>query len=238
AAPPQGKIIVPANPPQLRLAALRASETFDPDLLLPLLADEKETIRNQACVLASKRLTREQNAALIRRLLQPPRLQADDLDKIIYRFFDEAKQSAAMLCGMTGADPAALDQMWRDFADRRGVRELVQLAYWMQGQPVPDVKDPLDMATKAMMLDIMPKQTMLLALLHKGESIALDTLLTPRGDPRADLLKLLDQDRWWFVLEAYLPPDAPRLNVWGDPDLARFQIELLRDWYVLNRRAK
>ena len=235
---PGGRVIVPVAPPQLRLAALRAAETIEPEQLLPLLADESETIRNQACVLAWKRLTREQNAALIRRLMDPPKLNADDLDRIISRLLDEAKQSAAMLAGMTGADPKALDQMWRDFSDRRGIRELIQLAFWMQGQPVPDVKDPVDMATKAMMLDVMPKQTMLLAFLHKGEPLALDTLLTPRGDPRADLLKLLDQDRWWFVLEAYLPEGAPRLNVWGDPDLARFQIELLRDWYVLNRHQR
>jgi len=65
---------------------------------------------------------------------------------------------------------------------------------------------------------------------------ALDALLTPHAgmDPR--LPELLDTRRWWRVLRAALPESAPPLWHWADEPLIRFQLQVLRAWYVVHRR--
>lgn len=219
---------------QIRLAMLRAMEQPTVDDLLPLFLSEKSTIRDQACIIAVDRLPADQIALLIRRLMQPVDLKGDPL-KPVYRYHDGAKLSAAMLSGMTGQETALLQRMAVDFADRAGIIEIIQLALWMQKLPVPGIGNMQTRAEQLLARDDLPYSTVLLALLHQREPVALERLLTPRGDQQPRLLPLLDEDRWWFVVEHYLPKDAPRLWVWADNELARFQLDLLRNWHVVNR---
>ncbi len=65
-----------------------------------------------------------------------------------------------------------------------------------------------------------------------GKMTAADML---KPAERITLVRLLDELRWWYVLNRYLPEDAPRFDVWGDPLLMQFQVDTLRNWYLLNR---
>ena len=49
-----------------------------------------------------------------------------------------------------------------------------------------------------------------------------------------DLIDLLVHKRWWRVLKKYLPADAPLdLSLWADEEVQQFQIDVLRNWYLL-----
>jgi hypothetical protein len=221
---------------QVRMAILRAAVEPKSEDFLPLLLSEKSAVRDQACILAAGRLPTEQVAALVRRLMKP--LDKRDPFAPVYRYDDSAKRSAAILAGLTGVEADLLLRMAGDFEHRRGVIEIIQLGLWMQHQRIAGAPDMAARAAQLLYRDDLPASTVLLALLHRKSPAALDYLLTPRGDQNPRLLKLLDEDRWWFVLDHFLPQDAPRLWVWADNDLARFQLDLLRDWYVLNRRKQ
>jgi len=219
---------------QVRLAILRATAEPKPDDFLPLLASDEATVRDQACIIAAQRLSKDQVAGLVRRLLKPLDLKGDPFQPV-FRYQDGAKYSAAILAGLTGVESNLLERMASDFADRTGVIEIVQLGLWMQGQPIAKVPDMRTKARQLLMRTDLPASTVLLALLHQRDPLALEHLLTPRGDQNPKLLTLLDEQRWWHVLEHFLPKDAPRLWVWADNDLARFQLDLLRNWHVLHR---
>lgn len=219
---------------QIHLAILRAMAAPVSEDFLPLCLSEKSAIRDQAVVLASKRLPADETAKLIRTLMAPLDLKGDPL-KPVYRYHDEAKLSAAMLIGLTGNEVDLLHRMAEDFAGRIGIIEIIQLALWMQNQPVPSITDMTPRAHQFLLREDLPASTVLLALLHRNDPLALERLLTPRGDQRPELLRMLDVDRWWYVLENHLPDDAPRLWIWADNELARFQLDLLRNWYVVNR---
>ncbi len=219
---------------QIHLAILRAMAAPAGEDFLPLCISEKSAIRDQAVSLAARRLPADETARLIRTLLAPLDLKGDPL-KPVYRYHDEAKLSAAMLIGLTGNEVGLLHRMADDFAGRTGVIEIIQLALWMQDQPVHAIADMTARAHQFLLREDLPAGTVLLALLHRNDPLALERLLTPRGDQRPELLRMLDVDRWWYVLENHLPDDAPRLWIWADNELARFQLDLLRNWYVVNR---
>lgn len=248
--------------PTLRLAAIRAG-VIEPDrqtLIELMLVDDPE-LRDLAAVTAAQLLTQQQAAALVARMWRPPDPSGDD--RSIYRFNDHAKRSGAILAGLTDAAPALLAQAADDFAANWAVHQIVLLGRWMQGADVKPklhfaskggtsgsgdqkasaendgkAESSFDMARYAVTImshEDIPESTVLLALLHRREVVALDILLQPRRDRPADLLPRLIGKRWQRVLDHALPADAPRLTVWADPELARFQIDLLRWWYALNR---
>ena len=227
--------------PALALAAFRAMAEPKPDLLLPLLAHDEAVVRDQACIAAVQRLTKDEVAGLVRRLLQPPpkpiKGKDVDLDQPIFRYHDGAKISAAILSGLAGVEAELVDRTIEQFADRPRIGDMMKLGQWMRPglarSPAPDYAAH---AEKMLMLDDFPRSTILLAMLHVKHPTAMDSLLRPRAEANPLAIKLFDEERWWFVLEHFLPPDAPKLWVWADPQLARFQLDLLRDWYLLNRR--
>ncbi len=221
---------------QIRLAYVRAMEKPAVADLLPLCLSESATVRDQACVIAAKRLSSEQVGELARILVKPVNLKGGP-DQPVYRYDDGAKRSAAMLLGLTGEQPVLLRQMASDFGSLPGIIEIVQLGLWMQNQSIEGVPDMAARARQMLFRDDLPISTVLLALIHMKDPIGMEMLLIPRGDQNPRLLKLLDEERWWFVLEHYLPAQAPRLWVWADNELARFQLDLLRNWYVVNRHG-
>jgi hypothetical protein len=107
-----------------------------------------------------------------------------------------------------------------------------RLGLWMAGDDTA-IDIP---ATSLLTRSDLPKTTIILAMLHRKDYAALNALLNPRGETGFDLVELLDQSRWWWVLSRYLPDDAPPVWVWADSDLEQFQIDVLRDWYLTHRQ--
>lgn len=222
-------------PEMVRVAQFRTAKIDQKliSLVTPLFLSESPEIRDLACVIAAQRLSTEQCASIVRALWRRPKA-GDSPDQPIYIFSDHAKISGAILAGLSGVEPHALDRMAIDFVDRWLVRDMIHLAQWMQGRP-PAGKDYAQYAANLLVRDDVPRSTILLSLLHRRPDIALDYLLTPRGDLNIELIELLEQYRWWHVLKHYLPANAPRIELWADPQLIAFQVDLLRNWYALNR---
>ena len=204
---------------QVQLAATAVSFNPDPAEIEPLFHSLHPTMRDGACLVATQRFSKTQNTALIRSLLN--------------NFDDRAKMSGAIVSGLTGLHSELLQQR-SEVEDVPTVALVMRLGLWMQGRLAK-----LDKSVEALLTrDDLPTTTILLAMLHRGGRFtpaALDYLLNPHGEPQFDLIELLDQLRWWYVLKPYLPSGAPPLWVWSDPGLEDFQVDVLRDWYLINR---
>jgi hypothetical protein len=181
-----------------------------------VLGADDPALRDLACFSAARTL---------------PAVAIDDLiTSLLADFDDHAKISGAVLSGLTGRQGDLLEQrLARE--DNGTVKMMMRVGLWMQGRP-PDMSKQIG---GLFARGDIPTTTLLLALLHRGDKLALDYLLNPRGEPRLNLIELLDQRRWWRVLELYLPNDAPPFWPWADPHLEAFQVEVLRNWYLLHR---
>lgn len=195
-----------------------ADRTFDQQQVRRLLVSPEPPLRDAGCVLAVHDLPPESLPGLIRDMLQDPR--------------PEAKQSGAILSGLTGEAADLLRSTLESQSDWAQSRVL-WLGLWMQGDPEAD--DVIDPAALLAQGDV-PRSTILLAMLHRHDPLAYDVLLNPQGEAPGDLGTLLDDYGWWRVLNQYLPADAPRWRPTETPALQLHQIDLLRDWYLLNRR--
>lgn len=225
------RIGIPANMPDiLRLAAVAAMADPTPQHLMPLFTAPRATLRDLACVVAADRFSHDKNAQLVASLLN--------------HFNDDAKRSGAILAGLTGLHPELLAKKARH-EDIWSVRQIMSLGLWMQTPRTPSAAGlPSDTPSLAatptgarglLTRDDLPTSTVLLAMLHQGQPAAWDFLFNPQGEEQIDLLEWFSQARWWRVLGRYLPTDAPPFWVWADPALAQFQIDLLREWYLLHR---
>ena len=215
--------ITDTTPDLLRWAAVASMIDPQPHDLKGLFASPRPAMRDLACVLAAQRFSPQQNQLLVTALLND--------------FNDDAKVSGAILAGLTGLEPKLLAKKQR-YEDIWWVGQMMLLGMWMQGQALPQGIDMNELASGLLLRSDMPTTTILLAMLHQGRHerlAAIDYLLNPRGEERVPLVELFDQSRWWYVFERYLPPDAPPFWVWADPQLAQFQVDQLRDWYLLNR---
>ncbi len=207
-------------PDLLRWAAVAVMKNPSPADLRYVFASPRPAMRDLACLVAAQRFSPQQNEALAASLLTD--------------FNDDAKCSGAILAGLTGSQPKLLAKKQRH-EDIWHVQQVMALGMWMQGQALPNGVDIEQLAPNLLLRPDVPTTTVLLAMLHKGHPAAMDYLLNPKGEERLSLTQLFDQSRWWYVLRSYLPPDAPLFWVWGDPDLAQFQVDVLRDWYLLAR---
>lgn len=222
-----------AAPLLLRVAA--AGREFGPSaaVLEPAYRSEIPTLRDIAAVRTAAGLPQSDPAdaaALTRSLL------AD--------YNDDAKKSGAILAGMTRTNLDLLRKRY-EAEDMHDVRMVMRLGLWMAGQDAG-----MNATVARSMLareDLGIGSTVLLAMLHRGledplaAREALDYLFNPRGDPSVDLVELFDKFRWWYVMEAYLPQlfdePAPPFWLWADPALQRFQVDVLRDWYLIHRHT-
>jgi hypothetical protein len=207
------------KPPLLRVQTVAVSTAPHIGDLRPAFLSPIAPIRDLACLVAADKFNEQTLEGMI----------AD----LIGDYSDEAKMSAAILSGITG--------LRADLIRRRMVNEhlwsaqqVQRLGLWMQG-----AHPELDGRVQDLLLrDEVPTTTVLLAMLHRGERVAaLDYLLNPRGEPRLDLVELFDQARWWHVLRRYLPADAPPFWPWADPQLEAFQVDVIRDWYLVRRAS-
>jgi len=210
-------------PPALRLGAVAGMTDPQPDDLRPLFTAPGFVMRDLACIVAADRFSDDDNRTLISSLLND--------------FNDHAKRSGATLAGLTGLHPQLLAKKARD-EDIWSVRQIMYLGMWMQGKTPIENGTEIDMdqlAPGLLTRTDLPTTTILLAMLHRKHPQALDYLFNPRGEERLDLIELFDQFRWWRVISRYLPDDAPPFWPWADAELEQFQIDLMRDWYLLNR---
>ena len=200
----------------LRIAAARKMPAPAPDMLEDAFMSRHATVRDLACLVAVERFEGEALKSLAHSLLT--------------NLNNEARMSGAILSGLTG--------MHTDFVQQRAteeenwpLRQIMQLGLWMQGER-PEMRRRV---TGLLARRDVPMSTVLLALLHKGHPEGMDYLLAPRSAPPPDLHGLLVRYRWWHVLRTHLPADAPPLWLWADQRLQRFQIDVLRAWYLLHR---
>jgi len=217
----------------LRVAA--AGREFGPSVqtLEPAYRSELPTLRDIACVRTLAGLPGSDPGA-IEALTQS--LLAD--------YNDDAKKSGAILAGMTRTNLDLLRKRY-EAEDMPDVRVVMRLGLWMAGDG--DILTPAVARSLLGREDLGVGSNVLLAMLHRGledpaaAREALDYLLNPRGDPSIDLVELFDKFRWWYVMQAYLPrlfdEPAPPFWLWADTELQRFQIDVLRDWYLIQRHT-
>jgi len=218
---PVDRVRVPIHdgmPDMQRLAAVAVTQQPQAGDLQRLFESTQPQMRDGACIVAVQRFDEAQLAALI--------------EELLWNYSDEARMSGAILSGMTGLQGDLLAQRAED-QTVWSVQQVMHLGLWMQGR-----MDELEgQAAYMLMRDDLPRSTILLAMLHRQPQAALDYLFNPRGLPPVDLLEWLDHYRWHRVLRHYLPADAPPLWHWADESLKRFQIEVLRNWYLLRRHV-
>ena len=213
--------ILATTPDLLRVMTTRITRTPNPVALLRPLASPEPAMRDLAATVAAQRLTDEQNAALI--------------DQLLTDYDDNARRGGAILAGLTGQ---RLDLLRRltDAEHDWATQQVMRLGLWMAGV-LPEFDDTVD---GLVLREDVPVTTVLLAMLEHGGDAryrALEFLLNPRGEPILDLVELLDRQRWWYVLEGYLPEplkaEAP-FWPWADAELEVFQIDVLRDGFLVN----
>ena len=233
--PGSRKTMLIANQSDLiRVQATVASASPQPNLLTPTFDSEVPMMRDLACIVAAERFTKEQNEELIKTLLKD--------------FNDDNKRSGAMLAGLTNIrarghfglgeqkDEVDLLQHVSGYGNYH-LKQITRIALWMQGRLDGVTEDEFRFELDAMLArgDI-PTTTVLLAMMHMKRPEALDYLINPREQERLSLIELFDKFRWWPVIRRYLPDDAPPFWVWGDPLVEQFQVDLLREWYLINRQ--
>lgn len=206
--------ITPQTGPVLRLAIARHGRRCTPAMLWPVFAQADSALRDEACMLAVRRLEPGTCRRLIARLLRAHR--------------PAQRQAGALLAGMTGdhhdllRDVLAAENDWPTAV-------VMRLGLAMQvgrGGPAAAVLDRNNL----------PASTVLLTLLMQGNRMAWNHLLGPTGYDDAKLDNLLRRQRWWFVLKPLLGPHAPTYWLWASASLRRFQLQVLRQWYLLHRQ--
>lgn len=213
--------IVGGTPDLLRVMTTRIARTPNPEAMLSPLASPEPAMRDLAAVVAAERLTSEQNAALI--------------DRLLGDYSDDAKRGGAILAGLTGQRLDALRER-ADFENNWSTQQVMRLGLWMAGT-LPEFGQTVD---GLVLREDVPVTTVLLAMLEHGGDAryrALEFLLNPRGEPVLDLIELLDRQRWWYVLRDYLPEplvEGAPFWPWADADLEAFQVDVLRDGFLVN----
>ena len=214
-APGTARLDLDATTPDLhRLAGYRAVAKAPTDILMPLFHRARSELRDQACIAAAHRLDAQGRAALI--------------DRLIGAFDDDAKMSGAILAGLCGRSMDVLERRV-EIEDAWAVRQVQRLGLWMGGR----LEMHPDQVRALLAQERIPASTVLLALLHRDPNAGLTWLLNPEGEPPVDLVELLVRYRWWYVLESFLPEDAPPLWLWADANLQHLQLDVLRNWHLL-----
>lgn len=208
------------TPDLIRLHIVRVGEDSTPEDLMRVFNADAPEMRDLACMTAIARFTDEQNRELAKEL--------------ILRFTNAYRTSGAILAGLLPTE--ALDERLLELLRLRAesgddwiVQQHYKLALAMHGL-APDGFNPQSLMGRR---DI-PKTTMILALAHTGDLAGFDWLLNPFAEPPVDLVLVFDAMRYWSVVRRYLP-DAPEFSYWATAPVQRTEIEILRDWYLLNR---
>jgi len=201
-------------PGLVRAAAVRVARHVSEDDWLNAFDSEYAGVRHLAALAAMERLDRETLNTLARKLSRT--------------FYDNERMGSAMLIGLAGLDARTL----RDRLKRESVwvvKQHVRLGLLMIGEPIDVDFDAL------LLRSDMPRQSVIVAMLHTGRIEGFDQLLRPLSGDGGALRDELDRLRFWPMLKRYLPPDAPRFDTWADPATQQLQCDALRAWYLVNR---
>ncbi len=210
-------------PDSIKLAVLRAADAIKPDDIYPLLSHDAAHIRDQACIIAWQQMPKKDQGELVAKLLKD--------------YNDNAKMSGGFLAGLTGTQPELLARRVRD-EDVWAVQQILRLGLFMQtpGEPIRPFTQDHDNLRGLLMRPDLPRSTITLGLLFKHDDGPLEFLFNPRGEPYLPLIEMFDDKRWWHALEPVMPNNMPGFEVWADPGLMTFQIDLMRNWYLVNKR--
>jgi hypothetical protein len=236
------------------LMATRRDPSLVPELMLTTLWDDSSTTRDLACLVAMERLDAEGLATLVRDSLNAYSDKAKMAGALLAGLSDTRPTSIAgpirdvrhtleaqgsKVDFNTWTDQQLLDVGLKrtDLLEQRErtedtweVKQVMRLGLWLQGR-LPEMDGNVEPLLAS---NHIPRTHVLFAMLHHGDPIAFEVLFAPRGETGVDLLQLLSTLRWWYILQRYLPADAPQLTVWADDDWQRMQIDLLRNWYLLH----
>jgi hypothetical protein len=201
-------------PPLLRIASVKAAHDPQAGWLEPVWSTDSPPLRDLACAVAARRFDRTTRAALIERLL-------NDLN-------DHHKQAGAIIAGLTGQQTELLQKRMTE-ENVWAVRVLMQVALWMQDEQNKG-QSPIPLLQRR----DLPRSTLLLALLHRKPTRALNHVFQDPGYSDQALMRFFDHHRAWQVWRPHLPSDAPRFWLWADSTLQRFQVQVLRQWYRLH----
>ncbi len=193
-----------------------AEARYDKPAILALLLSPDAPLRDVGCVLAVRDL---EPGDLIRLI---PELLSDTTD--------DARMAGAILVGVTGLHTDLLHQQIDSQTDWV-TASVMKLGLWMHSDEMAGEVQPEALLAHG---DV-PRTTVILAMLHRQDAQALEVLLNPRGETPDDLALLLENYGWWRVLDRYLPEDAPRWQSDTNASEQQLQIDLLRDWYLVNR---
>jgi hypothetical protein len=193
-----------------------AEPRYDRQAIDNLLRSPEAALRDVGCVLAVRDLA------------------PGDVDTMTIELLSdttpEARMAGAILCGVTGRHAEELSQSIAKQTDWI-TATVMRLGLWMQDRDTGQAVNPLNLLARR---DI-PRTTLIFAMLHGDDPLALEALLNPQSEAPGDLARLLEDYGWWRVLDRYLPEDAPRWRHGTGTELQQLQIDLLRDWYLVNR---
>ncbi len=206
-------------PDLIRLQAVRASATATPRDLMWVFESEIAAVRDLACVIAFERFDPSQ----VRELA----------DALLRSFNRRQRMAGGILAGMLQPDEERVELM-KLRLDRD--RDWLVRVHMRLGLAMLDRAEPgfVHVATGLLTRDDVPRTTIIMALLHMGRLDGTDYLLDPFAPAPVELTMVFDQLRFGPVLRRYLPP-LPEFRVWADRDRQRFQIDVIRDWYLLHR---
>ncbi|MDH3584962.1 MAG: hypothetical protein OER86_12190 [Phycisphaerae bacterium] len=207
------------TPDLIRLHAVRVSKSALPGDLLPVFRSAGASLRDLACHVARERFTDQECRDLA--------------EALISSFHDEHRMGGAILAGMTPADEKLIRWLKVRVEQENLPWKVVQhyhLALAMQGM-ARDGFDP----EKLLLTRNISRATVVMAMLHVGRREGLDWLLDPLGSPPMRLDLLLDALRFWSILRRYVPK-VPTFHPWAGETVQRFEVEVIREWYLLHRR--
>jgi len=210
-----GLMVRSEMPPLVRAAAARAASEVDAFGWLNAFDAEPAGVRHMAAFAALDRLEPGDADALVRELLASP-----------HRW--EAL-GGAVLAGLTGRQADLLERQGKRTDDWL-VALHTKLGRYMIGDEIK-----LKPETLLVRRDF-PPRTVWLAMMHRGERAGFDRFFQPLSVVSAESLRrTLDQERYWHTLRRYLPSDAPPFWLWADAALQRFQVDVMRTWYLTRR---
>ncbi len=202
-------------PDLVRAELVRTARGLDPNSAVLAFDADLPGVQRVAAMHAAERFNEAELNELVR--------------KLILSYHDQRIIGGAMLAGYTGLGGDLLAQRLKR---EQGwvVLEHLRLGLYMQG------RDDLlgAFGPGPMLANDETRAAALWAMLHRGQKTALDEIIEPLGADAGELRQALDQQRMILLIERYLP-GAPRFDVWADPALQQFQVDVLRDWYLMHR---
>lgn len=201
-------------PDLVRVFAVRAARDVDELDLLAMFDTTEPTVRRLAVLTAYDRLDDEARHQLA--------------DRLCHTFDDSARIAGALLAGLNGQTDLLAARLERE-------REWAVTQYLRLGQMMAGVEVAIDADALIAREDI-DELDVVWAMLHNPahRKQGLMHLLDPLTGSSDVLRSQLDQQRFWPVLERYLPEDVPEFWIWADPALQKFQCDVLRMWFLVH----